>query len=44
MDERVRQLNSQPERPVFGTLRSMTRAGLEQRTDVQAYLAQVEAP
>jgi deoxyribodipyrimidine photo-lyase len=27
-----------PERPVFGMVRTMTRAGLERKTDVEAYL------
>jgi deoxyribodipyrimidine photo-lyase len=32
-----------PERPVFGMVRSMTRAGLERKTDIAAYLREVEA-
>jgi deoxyribodipyrimidine photo-lyase len=32
-----------PERAVYGTVRSMSRAGMERKTDVAAYLAEVEA-
>lgn len=32
-----------PERPVFGQVRSMTARGLEQKTDVKAYVEKVEA-
>jgi deoxyribodipyrimidine photo-lyase len=28
-----------PERPIFGTLRSMTLAGMRRKTDVDAYIA-----
>jgi deoxyribodipyrimidine photo-lyase len=31
-----------PERPVFGMVRTMTRAGLERKTEVEAYLREVE--
>jgi deoxyribodipyrimidine photo-lyase len=31
-----------PERPVFGMVRTMTRAGLERKTDVEAYLRELE--
>ncbi len=31
-----------PERPVFGTVRYMSRAGLERKTDVGAYLREIE--
>ncbi len=32
-----------PERPVYGTVRSMSRAGMERKTDVAAYIREVEA-
>jgi deoxyribodipyrimidine photo-lyase len=32
-----------PERAVYGTVRSMSRAGMERKTDVDAYLREVEA-
>lgn len=32
-----------PERPVYGTVRTMTAAGLERTCDIRAYVAQVEA-
>ena len=32
-----------PERPVYGTVRSMSRAGMERKTDVPAYLREIEA-
>lgn len=32
-----------PERPVYGTIRSMSRAGMERKTDVAAYIAEVES-
>jgi deoxyribodipyrimidine photo-lyase len=32
-----------PERPIYGTVRSMSRAGMERKTDVAAYLKEVEA-
>ena len=31
-----------PERPVFGTVRSMSRAGMERKTDVPAYLREID--
>jgi len=31
-----------PERPVFGTIRSMVRSGMERKTDVAAYLREIE--
>ena len=31
-----------PERPIFGTVRSMSRAGMERKTDVQAYLREID--
>lgn len=30
-----------PERPVFGTIRSMVRSGMERKTDVNAYLQEI---
>lgn len=30
-----------PERPVFGTIRSMVRSGMERKTDVQAYIQEI---
>ena len=30
------------ERPVFGTIRWMSRAGMDRKTDVQAYLREIE--
>jgi deoxyribodipyrimidine photo-lyase len=32
-----------PERPVYGTVRSMSRAGMERKTDVKAYLREIES-
>jgi deoxyribodipyrimidine photo-lyase len=32
-----------PERPIYGTIRSMGRAGMERKTDVEAYIREVEA-
>jgi len=32
-----------PERPVFGTVRSMTRAGMERKTGVAAYIEEIES-
>jgi deoxyribodipyrimidine photo-lyase len=32
-----------PERPIYGTVRSMSRAGMERKTDVQAYIREIEA-
>jgi deoxyribodipyrimidine photo-lyase len=32
-----------PERPIYGTIRSMSRAGMERKTRVAAYIAEVEA-
>ena len=32
-----------PERPVFGTVRSMTAAGLERKTDIDAYVKRVKS-
>jgi len=31
-----------PERPVYGTIRSMGRTGMERKTDVDAYLREIE--
>jgi deoxyribodipyrimidine photo-lyase len=31
-----------PERPIYGTIRSMSRAGMERKTDVAAYLREIE--
>jgi deoxyribodipyrimidine photo-lyase len=31
-----------PERPIYGTVRSMSRAGMERKTDVAAYLREIE--
>jgi deoxyribodipyrimidine photo-lyase len=31
-----------PERPIYGTVRSMVRSGMERKTDVQAYLREIE--
>ena len=31
-----------PERPVFGTIRSMVRAGMERKTDVNSYIREIE--
>jgi deoxyribodipyrimidine photo-lyase len=31
-----------PERPVFGTVRSMSRAGMERKTDVAAYIREIK--
>jgi deoxyribodipyrimidine photo-lyase len=31
-----------PERPVFGTVRSMTASGLERKTDIAAYVEMVD--
>jgi deoxyribodipyrimidine photo-lyase len=31
-----------PERPIYGTVRSMSRAGMERKTDVKAYIRQIE--
>jgi deoxyribodipyrimidine photo-lyase len=31
-----------PERPVYGTIRSMVRSGMERKTDVQAYIREIE--
>jgi deoxyribodipyrimidine photo-lyase len=32
-----------PERPIYGTIRSMSRGGMERKTDVAAYIREVEA-
>lgn len=32
-----------PERPIYGTIRSMSRAGMDRKTDVAAYLREIEA-
>lgn len=32
-----------PERPIYGTVRSMSRAGMERKTDVAAYIREIEA-
>ena len=31
-----------PERPVFGTIRSMVRSGMERKTDVKSYIREIE--
>jgi deoxyribodipyrimidine photo-lyase len=31
-----------PERAVFGTIRSMVRSGMERKTDVKAYIREIE--
>jgi len=31
-----------PERPIFGTVRSMSRAGMERKTDVAAYIREIK--
>lgn len=31
-----------PERPIYGTIRSMVRSGMERKTDVQAYIREIE--
>jgi len=31
-----------PERPVFGTVRWMSRSGMERKTDVAAYLREID--
>jgi deoxyribodipyrimidine photo-lyase len=31
-----------PERPIYGTIRSMVRSGMERKTDVSAYLKEIE--
>jgi deoxyribodipyrimidine photo-lyase len=32
-----------PERPIYGTIRSMSRAGMDRKTDVAAYIREIEA-
>jgi deoxyribodipyrimidine photo-lyase len=32
-----------PERAIYGTVRSMSRAGMERKTDVDAYIGEIEA-
>ena len=32
-----------PERPIYGTVRSMSRAGMERKTEVAAYIREIEA-
>jgi deoxyribodipyrimidine photo-lyase len=31
-----------PERPIFGTVRWMSRGGMERKTDVKAYLREID--